>query len=258
MSKPVLYIFAISHYCEKACWALNYLDIDYEVSYLPPGFHLFIAKKIGAPGSSLPILVADGQVVQGSAEIIDWAEAVAAAGAKHLTPNTSREACLEVEKRLDDVIGVHARRYYYSEALVDHPETVRSIFTKDLTLFHKMLLSGTWRVVRKRMIDLMDLGPEQGQDSKHIVEGELSWLDGLLSDGRRFLVGEQFSRADMTAASLLAPLASPKEHPTYADLRLPPRVAADLVSWENRPSINWVREIYGQYRLVLRTVAKTI
>ena len=196
--------------------------------------------------------------MQGSAAIVDWA---AAAGAKHLTPNTRREACLEVEKRLDDGMGVHVCDYC-SEALVDHSETVRPIFATDLTLFHKMLLSGTWRAVRKGMIDLMDPGPEQGQDSKRIVEGELSCLDGLLSNGRRFLVGEQFSRADMTAVSLLAPLlaplTSPNEHPPHADLRLPRRLAADLVSWENRPSINAVREIYGQYRLVPRAVAKII
>lgn len=98
------------------------------------------------------------------------------------------------------------------------------------------------------MIDFMDLGPAQGQESKHIVEFELSWLDGLVSDGRHFLIGDQFSRADMTAASLLAPLAVPKEHPTYADLRLPPQLAENLATWENRPSINWVRKIYGQYR----------
>lgn len=130
MSKPVLYIFAISHYCEKARWALDYLGIDYESTHLPPGLHVLTAKKLGAPDSSLPILVADGQVVQGSAKIIDWAESVASGVVNCLTPNVSREACQEIEKRLDDVLGVHTRRYYYSEALVDHPETVRPIFSK--------------------------------------------------------------------------------------------------------------------------------
>ena len=128
MSKPVLYVFAISHYCEKACWALDYLDIDYEISHVAPGLHRLIAKKLGAPGSSLPMLVADGQLVQGSAEIIDWADAAASTDSKRLTPNHAREECLELEKRLDDVVGVHTRRYYYSEALVDHPETVRPIY----------------------------------------------------------------------------------------------------------------------------------
>lgn len=248
VSKPVLYIFAISHYCEKACWALDYLNIDYEITHLPPGIHKRITKELGAPRSSLPILVADGQVVQGSAEIISWADAAASTDSKRLTPDNARDECLEVEKRLDDIAGVHARRYYYSEALVDHPETVRPIFTKDLPIMQKLLVGATWGVVRKRMIDLMNLGPEQGQESKRIVDGELTWIDGMLSDGRHVLAGEQFSRADLTAASLLAPLAVPKEHPTYANLRLPPNLTTDLANWANRPSLNWVREIYAEYR----------
>lgn len=248
MPIPVLYIFAISHYSEKARWALDYLDIDYEITHLPPGMHTQVAKQLGAPRSSLPMLVADGQVVQGSAEIVNWADASASTDSKHLTPNNGREECLAIEKRLDEIVGVHARRYYYSEALVKYPETVRPIFTENLPIMQKILVGATWGVVRKRMIELMNLGPEQGQESKRIVDGELRWVDEMLSDGRQFLVGEEFSRADLAAASLLAPLARPKEHPTYASLTLPPSLTSDLANWENRPSLKWVREIYAEYR----------
>jgi len=249
VSRPKLYIFAISHYCEKARWALDYLGIGHEVHYLPPGPHRMTAKRLGARRSSLPILVADGQTVQGSAAIVDWADARASTESRCLTPDDGREECLQIEKRLDRVAGVHTRRYYYSEAMVDHPRMVRPIFTRDLSWPQKLLVRGTWGVVRKLMIQGMDLGAEQGQESRRIVEGELEWLDGLLSDGRRFLVGGQFSRADIAAASLFAPLAAPKQHPTYASLQLPPNLAADLVGWQERPSVNWVREVYDQYRL---------
>ena len=66
MSQPVLYVFAISHYCEKARWALDYLDVAYKIRYLAPGFHREVAKKFGARRSSLPILEAGEQVLQGS------------------------------------------------------------------------------------------------------------------------------------------------------------------------------------------------
>jgi glutathione S-transferase len=248
MSKPILYVFAISHYCEKARWALDYLDIAYEIRYLAPGLHRDIAKKLGVPHTSLPILAAGDHVVQGSAAIIDWADARSATTAKRLTPSTAREECVGLEKRLDDVAGIHARRYYYSEAMVDHPETVRPIFTKDIPILHKLLVGWRWNLIRKLMIERMDLGPEQREDSKRILEGELNWLDGLLFGGRNFLVGNQLSRADIAAASLLAPLATPPEHPTYARLRLPPRCAAEVANWESRPSIKWVRAIYREYR----------
>lgn len=248
MPKPTLYIFAISHYCEKARWALDYLGIDYATKHVPPGLHRSIAKKLGAKRSSVPILAADRGVVQGSAEIIGWADANTSNNELRLIPDTGREECIALEKRLDDILGVHIRRYYYSEALVEHPKSVRPIFTRDLPFLQKLSVSLAWRVICEAMIDRMDLGYEQGQESRRIVEEELDWLDGLLSDGRKFLCGNQFSCADIAAASLLAALATPENHPTYANLRLPPRVAEDMVNWGNRHSVNWVREIYSQYR----------
>ena len=98
------------------------------------------------------------------------------------------------------------------------------------------------------MKERMDLGPEQEQESRALVAGELDWLDGLLADGRPFLVGDRFSRVDLTAASLLAALASPPEHPTYGDLELPARIAADVRAWAERPIVTRVREIYRNHR----------
>jgi glutathione S-transferase len=248
-SKPVLYAFAISHYCEKACWALDYLDIDYELQYLAPGEHVQIARKLGAPRTSLPFLMTSGRVIQGSAAIIDWADNATPSKEKCLTPDAGRDECLQIEKRLDDIVGVHVRRFYYSEALVEFPNTVRPIFTADLPLLKKLLTSMAWGNIRKMMIARMDLGKEQGQESRDITAGELDWIDELLTDGRKHLVGDEFSRADIAAASLLAPLALPPEHPTYNRIKLPPTMAGDVSRWEQRPSLRWVRDMYAQFRI---------
>ena len=248
MAKPVLYVFAISHYCEKARWALDFLEIDHTIAYPPPGLHQRLAKKLGAARSALPILVADGQSLQGSAKIIYWADATIPHTSKCLTIESARADCLEIETQLDRQLGVHIRRYYYFEALVEHPHTVRPIFTKDLPVLRKLLAGATWNVIRARMIGGLDLGLEQGQQSKQIVASELDWLDTLLSDGRRNLAGEEFSRADIAAASLLAPLVTPKQRPVYAGLELPPRLADDVASWKDRPSLQWFRQLYADYR----------
>ena len=100
------------------------------------------------------------------------------------------------------------------------------------------------------MIKVMDLGPEQGIESKEIVEGELSWMDGLIADGRRYLVGDRFTRADLTAASLLAPLVIPMEHPRYPKLDLPDSMSAYIQELKDRPAINWVRGIYREHRQI--------
>ena len=247
MSKPVLNIFRISHYCEKARWALDYLDIDYELRTLPVIEHAKIAKAAGAPGSATPFLTGDGFVVQGSSSILDWADA-AATGDKRLTPEQDSEQCLEIERRLDDIAGVHVRRYFYSEAVVDHPKTVRAVFTTDIPLKNKIIITLAWRKIREKMMQFMDLGPAQRLDSKAKVEAELSWLDDLLSGDREFLVGGTFTRADLTAASLLAPLVLPEQHPLHSTIQLPPVMTSEVAQWQDRPSLKLVRRVYEQYR----------
>ena len=119
---PQLYIFPISHYCEKARWALDYLNVDYELQCVAPGAHADVVTKLGAKGTSLPVLLSDGCAIQGSDEIVEWAENYSRNG-RSLKP-VDLPAAIEIESRLNDVLGVHVRRMYYSEALVEHPQTV--------------------------------------------------------------------------------------------------------------------------------------
>ena len=71
MAKPTLYIFTISHYCEKARWALEYLGIKYNLIHLGAGLHMQLGQQLGLEQRSLPILKTDNGVIQGSSEIID-------------------------------------------------------------------------------------------------------------------------------------------------------------------------------------------
>lgn len=247
MPPPELYVFAISHYCEKARFALDHHGVDYTLRYMTPGRHVQVARDLGARGSSLPILVADGNVVQGSAEIISWAER-AAPRSEPSALDDDREECLDVEKRLDERAGVHIRRAFYSEVLLDHPEQVLPIFARDIAPADQAALAEAWPGICELMIASMNLGRAQEDESKRIVDGEVRWLDGLLADGRRFLVGDAFSRADITAASLLAGLVAPPEHPAVAAIQAPPRASQLLAGWRDRPTLHWIREIYREYR----------
>jgi len=247
-SKPILYVFAISHYCEKARWVLDNHEIDYELRHVAPGEHAQIASKLGAPHSSVPFLSVGGTVIQGSAGIINWAENQPGSEQKRLSPGVELEQCAEIEKRIDDVAGVHIRRYYYSEALVEYPQTVRPVFTRDLRFPKNLMIRLAWPKIRKIMISRMDLGDAQGAESEKIVATELDWIDDLLADGRAYLVGGRFSRADIAVASLLSPLALPPEHPVYNNLRHPPKLARQIAEWHDRRSLQWTRQTYTKHR----------
>jgi glutathione S-transferase len=247
MSHNILYVFAISHYCEKARWALDHFGIDYQLRFTMPGTNRSIAKKLGAASGSLPFLKTAADTIAGSNAIIDWGEINRAPHRASLSgddPNTVRA----FEKRLDDVTGVHVRCYYYSDALINDPASVRPIFSRDLALLPKLGVTLAWTKIVQFMIKGMDLGPAQGLASRDIILAELDWLDNLLADGRPYLTGEHFTRADLTAASLLAPLVNPAKHPTYSDLALPSALAATIAHWQNRPALKWVLQIYDKHR----------
>jgi glutathione S-transferase len=250
MTTPVLYIFAISHFCEKARWALDYLNIEYRLKYLSPITYRKFVRGLGVADTCLPVLTTGSLILQGSSRIIDWAEAHSRPGKSSLEVDniTDLSSAREIEQRLDDVAGVHVRRFYYADALHNQPQKVRPIFCGNLAWQEQIMLRLAWGKVCKYMIRGLDLGVEQGRESRLLIETELDWLDGLLADGRTFVLGKHFSRVDITAASLLSPLVLPPEHPTYHNLQLPPGVAADVAGWQERPSIRWISEIYRKHR----------
>jgi glutathione S-transferase len=165
MTENILYIFAISHYCEKARWALDRCGIAYQPRFVMPGLNRRIARKLGALNGSLPFMKAGQGVVAGSSAIIDWAEQHRAAGRASLAGDDP-EHVRSIEKRLDDVLGGHVRCFYYSDALLNDPASVRPLFTRDLPLTQKVALTLGWSQFVPRMIKLLNLGPQQRHDTE--------------------------------------------------------------------------------------------
>lgn len=282
-----LYTIGISHYCEKARWALDWHHLPFEEVGWPPGLHLRLIRRLGTPRSSLPILhvgalgatparrsrggntrsplaasasdtpelrgrpcVMEDTLIQGSDRIIDWAERQAdTSGSPSLTPTADVEAGARIERRADDVLGVHVRRLFYAEVLPHHPRLVKPWLMLNASPGNRLMANLTWPLVRRLMIRGMDTAPEAAPDSRAKLEAELDRLDGLLADGRRFLAGERFSRVDLTVAALLAPFARPAQAPVYCAVSLPPALQQDVDRWRSRPIMRWVTETYAHYRL---------
>ena len=82
---PRLVTFGGSLFCEKARWALDWHGIAYEEICWAPGVHQILAKRYGAKGSTLPILLDGETVIQGSSAVIDWADEKAKDPSQKLT-----------------------------------------------------------------------------------------------------------------------------------------------------------------------------
>lgn len=238
-----LYQFPISHYCEKARWALAYKGLDYRQRNLLPGPHVAIAKQL-APRSSVPILVHDGRVIQGSRDVISYLDANFPE--RSLTParDDLRQEALEWERYVDTEIGVHLRRFAY-HTLLDHPEIVLPLFTQGGPWYGKFLMKLMFPKLRQRMRQLMDINDDTAQQSREHYERAIDRLAARLSD-RAYLVGDSFTRADLAAAALLAPLCRPDQYGLHWPRPYPEPLEQAIAAC--RPKLGWVDRLYASHR----------
>src|SRR5262249_30649378 len=105
----------ISHFCEKARWALDRTGVPYRERAHLQVFHIFAVRRAGG-GRTAPVLVWDGRVLADSADILEAASAQAPSGSK-LYPDDQRVAAeaRELQRDFDERLGPEGRRWMYYE-----------------------------------------------------------------------------------------------------------------------------------------------
>ena len=241
-----LYQFAISHYCEKIRWALDYKGLNHEITNLLPGQHVRAIRQITGQTSSVPVLVHDGQVVQGSARILDYLDETFPE--RPLTPADPalRDQALAWEQRLDDEAGPAVRCYSYHHFL-QRPKVVVPMLAAGTPFYNRILLSLAFSRVDEAMRQWMKINEKTSEKSRQVMETLLTELADTY--GRQpFLVGEQFTRADLTALALFAPLFQPAQYPV--PWPRPERVPQEIRGWLDlwHPQLSMLERLYQSHR----------
>jgi glutathione S-transferase len=244
-----LYDFRFSHFSEKARWALDYKGIPYIPRHLLPGFHMRTVRKL-APRSCVPVLKTDDAVIQDSTEIINFLERTFPDRSLTPTgPNNANEA-IEWEEYLDEEIGVTLRLWFYYHALPDRNRAVRFL-SQGAPWVQRSVFAFSFAPIRQAMTRLMHIDAESSTDAEQRFLLALDRLDKALERGP-FLVGDRFSRADLTACALLWPLCRPGEPESEVEALFPPAVYALRQQLQNRRFYRWVQERYQENRIPAR------
>jgi len=238
-----LYQFPISHYCEKARWALDYKNIPYKVKNLLPGPHVKQVMSM-AKRSEVPVLQHEGNIIQHSDKIIDYLDK--SFPDKALTPGEeeNRIKALEWEDFVNKEVGMNLRTFFY-HTLLDHPELLIPIFTYKGPWYGKILMKLIFPTLRLKMIKLMRINDQTAVQAKQDLKLAIDKINLHLSENK-YLAGDEFSRADLAAASLLAPLIQPEKYGLPWPKPLPPALQDTLDEWQ--PDLIWVKEIYNKHR----------
>ncbi|MBT8493780.1 MAG: glutathione S-transferase [Deltaproteobacteria bacterium] len=230
----------ISHYCERARWALDLTGLDYqEVQRLPP-FHRRLSKKLGGRGST-PLLVTGDEVLSDSADIVAYA---AKHGAELYPAEVDREHIDSLSAELAGRFGIEVRRIAYFHLLPDRALTVR--FTGGLAPgYQKALAKVLFPPLAKRALGLY---PDKVERGLGTIEDTFAAMDRRLEDGRRFFFGDQLSAADLTFAALAAPVVLAERYgymlPTLDEV--PANMYELIEHHRNRPAGQLVLRAYEQ------------
>ncbi|MGO2133910.1 glutathione S-transferase family protein [Marinobacter sp.] len=242
-----LYQFAISHYCEKIRWALDYKNLNHEITNLLPGQHLNTVQKVTSGAStSVPVLIHDNEVIQGSSSILDYLDKTFPD--RPLTPvdEPAKAQALAWEKRLDEEAGPAVRCYSYHHFL-QRPKIVVPLLTAGTPFYNRILLSLAFSRVDETMRKWMKINEKTAVESRKVLESLLSELAEVYSR-QPFLAGESFSRADLTAAALFAPLFQPQAYPV--PWPKPAQIPKEIQTWLNQwqPQLQLLSKVYSDYR----------
>jgi glutathione S-transferase len=240
-----LYQFEFSHFCEKVRWALDYKGIPYTKRNLLPGLHVKVARKL-APKNCLPILVDGNSVVQDSKAILSYLDQKFPE--PPLTPRDSMEAkdALAWEEYLDEEIGVPLRLWFYYYALPERNRCMRFLMD-GAPWYGRPLFAIIYPKVRSAMTEQLHINASSAKQSEERLVTAFERLDGAL-EGRGFLVGSRFSRADLTACALLEHFCAPGSSDAEVAAAVPTQVCALRDQYKSRAFFGWVLENYKNYR----------
>ncbi|HKP88773.1 MAG TPA: glutathione S-transferase N-terminal domain-containing protein [Thermoleophilaceae bacterium] len=246
MDKPILWHLKVSPYNEKARWALDFKRLPHVRRAVTPVRHDVVSRLVGGRGT-MPVLVMDGRAIGDSSEIVEELERRSPEPPLHPPDPAERARALELEELFDEQLGPYMRRLVLHHALRD-PDLLRGAFLPDLRLIPRSVGRAIFPLVRWKT-----------RRDFRIRERTLEEAFGrLATTGERvrselgpsgYLVGDSFSVADLTLASMCAPAVAPPEFP-YPQPQRGHRLFAPLRdALGDAGLLDFTLRMYGLHRL---------
>jgi len=242
----VLWHIELSHYNEKARWALDFKRIPHERRVPMPGLHGVRAVWLTRGGQRrLPVLELDGRRIGDSTAIIAALEEYQPEPPLYPPGPAERARALALEDWFDEHLAPPLRLFVWHHTLPDTDAVGAALFTRPSP--GRVRLLRAVAPVAKRMVRMdFHINDETAAEARKQVVAGMDRLESEIQPSG-YLAGDRFSVADLTAAALYTPLIAPPERP-YA----PPTMPAPLLELREelmaRPGAEWIFETYARHR----------
>ena len=239
----------ISHFCEKARWALERARLDYVEERHVQGIHQVAARRAGG-GSTVPVLVAEDRVLGESEQILRYAD-------EHLDVRrrlfpSEVDLCREVVglcRRLDEGLGPDGRRLMYAHML-DLKQLMLRCNNQGVPAWEARLITALWPLVTRLGRRKLGIGPDTIREDEPRVWRAFDEIADRLADGRPHLCGDRFTAADLTFACLAAAVLVPPGYGVRLPQpdELPDRLARDIRAFRGHPAGAYALELFRTRR----------
>jgi glutathione S-transferase len=201
----------ISHYCEKARWALDRAGVRYRERAHMQVIHRFAVRRAGG-GTTAPVLVCNGQVLAESADIVDFADS-RCRPEERLFPDDPAQAAetRELEREFDARLGPESRRWMY-DRMRGRRDLATTYGTTGVPTWQRRAFPLGYGLITRIVERFLEVTPEKADESERVVRTTFDEVAARLADGRRYLMGERFTAADLTFAALAAAVLMPPEY----------------------------------------------
>lgn len=239
----------ISHYCERARWALDRCGVPYQEEQHLQGFHTRAVRRAGGR-RTVPVLVTDEGSLLDSADIVAHASSHAAAGrALYPADSAAREEVLALERDFAGDHGVEARRWAYHR-MMQAPRLLLRANAGRAPRFQRAVLRVAYPFVKSKLVTYLEINDARVEQGLATVRRTFDQVADRLRDGRRYLAGDTFTAADLTFAAMSAPLVvAPGYGTPLPDIaELPAAVADEVRSFREHPAGAFALRLYAEDR----------
>jgi glutathione S-transferase len=245
MDMPLLWHIPLSHYSEKARWALDYKRIAHHRQVLGPDYLIRAWRATGR--GTLPILFLDARAIGDSTHIIAALEEHYPAPPLYPGDATARQRALALEDYFDLQLGPALRAAIVTPLFRHDPDVALRVLTTGMpdkayqTLRPLVRIFPAYYRLRHRI-----------RDAK--LEADRATVNTALErieqerQGRPYLVGDAFTVADLTAAAMLGVLLQPPQIQYPLRVALPPYLQDYRAALLQHPAAQWAVGIFRLHR----------
>ena len=236
-SPYILITIPISHYCEKARWALDRAGIRYVERAHLQLIHRVAVRRAGG-GTTAPVLVCGDRVLADSSDILNEADARTPEDRRLYPSDPSGAAEVRaLEHEFDTRLGPQGRRWMYN-GLRGRRDIAIAYACTGVPTWERRALPLAYPIVARVIDRVLDVTPVTAARAETEVREIFDRLAERLADGRPYLCGERFTAADLTFASLAASVLMPPEYgvPLPQPDELPTAMAAVVRELREHPA----------------------